>query len=157
MNELIQLHIKNKFYIDVKRWNSGCIVSTPALVFSQPQYVAEITKYQIEPGILVINGDDLIVPNYAARITIFADIIMKITKLGISKDLLLFFDGVERKQGITDVIPAPSNLEDREKDRYMFQNASAMMLGDYDRIDAEKNNVAEGFNLIYEIFSKGGL
>lgn len=157
MNDLINLHIKNKYYIDIKKQNRGCIVSTPANILSKPQHLAEITNYVIDNNILSINNEDFIVPNYAARITIFADILMKMTKLNMTKELLLFFDGIEQKKSLLEILSPPANDEDYKKDKFMFQNISRIVFGEYDRINAEEDGIEEGFNLIYDIFAKGGI
>jgi hypothetical protein len=157
MNELLNLHMKNKYFMEIRKTPNGCVVSTPANIFYKPQFIPEITNYVIENNILCVNQQDYVVPNYASRIVILADVFMKMTKLGIPSELLLCFDGLERKPSLAALLDSPKNLEDKEKDIHLFQNIGDIILGTYDKNDAQKNGVLTAFGLIYDIFAKGGI
>ncbi len=157
MNNMTQLHIKNKYYIDVQKTSSGCIVKTPGNILSSPQFLPETTEYKIENNILSVNRADYVIPNYAIRGVILVDIMMKVTKLGLPLDLVLYFDGLTQKKGLLEIIDAPKNLEEKNKDGLLFKNLADIMLGGFDSEDAKKNEIGIGYNLIYQICEKGGI
>lgn len=157
MNEIIQLHIKNKYYIDVHKQDNGCIVKTPANIFTEPQFNAETTVYKIENNILSVNNYDYVVPNYCIRTLILVDILLKLTKLEIPLKLLLFFDGLQQKNSLLELISVPGDAEDKRKDILMFHNLSAIMLSEFDIDDARKLDIEQGYSLILQICEKGGI
>jgi len=157
VSDLINLHIKNKYYIDISKKDRGCIVKTPANIFYEPQYLPEVTEYTVGHNVLTVNREDLMIPNYAIRAVIFSDICMKLIKLRMPKELLLFFDKLERKKVFSEIVDGPKNSDDMIKDAHMMNNMASIILGTYDTNDAQKNGVSVGFSLIYDIFAKGGL
>lgn len=157
MNELVQAHVKNGFYIDITKTKNGCRIKTPANIFLDPQHLAETTEYKIENGILYINDDDYLVPQYSIRSLILIDIMMKAQKLAIPFSLILYFDTLEAKQNITEILDEPKDILEKQKDNLLLMSLSGIILGEFDSEDAKKYNILEGFYLIYSICQKGGI
>lgn len=160
--ELLFFHLKSNYVITVKKTKLGCDIVYPDNYFIQPNLESHTDTYSFIDGRIeftssIGSNKELEVHGYDNRLVVLTDLSIKAARLGISTKLILYFDGLKRKNNIFHILPPPESKELAEKEFVMidrYPDIRNLLL--YPK-DAEDLNIVDGYNNITNLIVSGGL
>lgn len=161
-DEVIILHIQNKYCVVVSKIKNGCLANYPENKLLIPASEEYACTYQTDTKdkmlFLTSRGErkDINIIGYEFRFIVLTDIIQKAVNLKISRKLILPFDGLTRKPGIFSLLPKPKG-DMKKKEDIIYANYQGILDGSYTSVDADKDGIVEGFSMILSIVESKGL
>jgi hypothetical protein len=162
IDETLALYLKAKYVVTVESHPNGCVISYPQNYFIKPNLPSHKDKYIfIDDKLIWSNSLDdeekeRKVFGYDNRFLVMTDLLLKIERLGISKKLILFFDGLKPKNGLFSILPEPKG-ELLTKENVIQKNYIDIYERFYYPKDAENAGILEGYNNITNLIAKGEL
>jgi hypothetical protein len=159
MNDLIEFHLKNKYYVDVSKTDNGCVAKFPSSQFLTPKIPAQIVEYFCRSDEIIVNlGNNKItypVVEYARNPLIMADIFLKTSFRKISVKLILLFDGLNRVNKFSNILKGSVSEENQKKEKLIVNSFSDILLGCFS-IKDDESNIIEGVNQIVNLIDRRG-
>lgn len=157
--EVLFLHCKAKYVTIVTKTDNGCMITYPPNYFLQPALPSSIDIYSFIDNKLIISSIDgkekeIEIYGYENRFLVMTDMVMKIKKLGMSTQLVLYYDGLKKKKGLLSILPELSK-DFSEKENIIKENYLQILECTYFPEDAKKEGILEGFNNINSLIVKG--
>lgn len=168
MDDLTELHDTAVYFVRITSIDETCIeVIYPSNVLVEPIIESVLVRYNLENNIItktvfnnsgdVIDTIDIKTPDYAKRIVVLADIIMKCGQLLINSKLIFKYkDGIKlpQEEVILELLVKPDN---RYYELVLFNMFNSLMIGKDSTLLAEANGVLEGYNLLLTVLEMGGI
>jgi hypothetical protein len=169
MEELIELHYKNDYYIRVQRviGIDGASVTYPKNMFRNTDENTYIYK-SIDDYLIVYKGSlnnkplcQLKAPNYTHRVLLLEDIFLKSVDNELDADLIFCFDDegtlIEGDKPLIRVIPNLCLDEEREKEKLLLTLFYELVLQQDGTEKAIKLEIVDGYRIISNILENGGI
>ena len=168
MDDLTELHDTAVYFVRITSIDETCIeVIYPSNVLIEPVIEPVLVRYDVQNDVVTKtvfnnNGDvidtiDIKAPEYARRIVVLADIVMKCGQLSINSKLIFKYkDGVKLPQEET-ILELLSKPDNRYSELVLFNMLNSLMTGKDSASLAEANGVLEGYNLLLTVLEMGGI